>query len=144
MQIEQIRDRPDHQHVVTARDALHKGVLIVEGDNLPQTQPFFQIFAQILFAQRLDVQLKRQIQVQRGDGLVPVFERNFPQFAAHQVQRAFHQIVHRLAAGAFGGDFVHQPHQHRHHQETHEKQQEELHKELSHCCTNSQAFGANR
>ncbi|MNZ49772.1 hypothetical protein D3C78_675480 [compost metagenome] len=78
MQIEQIRDRAHHQHIVAAGNALHKGVLIVERDNFAKAQAFLQVFTQILFTQRFNVQLKRQVQIQRGDGLVPVFQRNFP------------------------------------------------------------------
>ncbi len=115
MQVEQIRNGANHQHIVAARNALHKGVLIVEGDDFPQPQPLFQILAQLLFAERLDMQLERQVEIQRGDGLVPVLQRDFAQLAAHQVQRTFHQIVHRLAAGALGGHLVHQADQHRHH-----------------------------
>lgn len=104
----------------------------------------FQILAQLLFAERLDMQLERQVEIQLGDGLVPVLQRDFAQLAAHQVQRTFHQVVHRLAAGALGGHFVHQADQHRHHQKTDEQQQEELDEKFSHCCTDAQALGANR
>ncbi|MBF4190319.1 hypothetical protein ISX56_34210, partial [Serratia ureilytica] len=40
-----------------------------------QPQPLFQILAQFLFAERFDMKLERQIEIQRGDSLVPVNKR---------------------------------------------------------------------
>ncbi|MNE68096.1 hypothetical protein D3C80_1637420 [compost metagenome] len=118
MHIKQIRDRADHQHVMAARHPLNKGVLVIQSNNFAVFKTLIQRGTQFAFTERFDMQFERQIQIQRIDGLVPVFDRDFPQLAAHQIERTFHQIVHGLTAGAFCGDFVHQPDQHRHHQKT--------------------------
>ncbi len=58
--------------------------------------------------------------------------RDFTQFAAHQVERAFHQIIERLPTGTLGGELIDQPDQHRHHQKADKQQQIELYKEFFH------------
>ncbi|MNB96805.1 hypothetical protein D3C75_440190 [compost metagenome] len=64
MQEIEIRYRAHRQHIVTARDALDKGVLFVKRHNVAAAKTLHRGRIQDVFLQRLDAQLKRQVQVQ--------------------------------------------------------------------------------
>ena len=132
MQKIEIRHRTDGEHVVAARDPLDKSVLIVEGDDIPGAQMLHRVFRELEFADGLDMQIEREIEVQLFERFAPVARRDLPQLAAHQIQRTFHQVVQRLTPCAFGGEFVHQAHHHGHDQEADEQQEVKLHKQLFH------------
>ncbi len=59
MQKIEIGHRAHRQHIVAAGNALNKGVLIVEGDDIAGAQVLHRAFRQLIFADRLDVQIKR-------------------------------------------------------------------------------------
>ena len=132
MQKIEIRHRTDGKHVVAARDPLDKGVLIVEGDDIPGAQMLHRVFRELEFADGLDMQIEREIEIQLFERFAPVARRDLPQLAAHQIQRTFHQIVQRLSSGALSGKFIDQTDQHGHYQKANEEQKIELHKQLFH------------
>ncbi len=124
--------RADRQHIVAARDPLDKCIFIVQRHNLAFAQAAAVDVVKVILIQRLDTQLKRQVQIQFFNGFVPLMRRDFTQFAAHQVERAFHQVIQRLTPGALGGELIDQPNQHRHYQKADKQQQIELYKEFFH------------
>ncbi len=132
MQKIEIRHRAHRQHIMAAGNTLNKGVLVIQRDNIAGAQVLHRAFRQLKFAHWFDVQIERQVQIQLFERLAPVARRNFPQLAAHQIQRTFHQIVQRLSSGALSGKFIDQTDQHGHYQKANEEQKIELHKQLFH------------
>ncbi len=128
----EVGHRANRQHIVAARDTLDKGVLIVQRHDVTPTKALHGRGIQVVLFQRFDAQFEGQIQIQLLNGARPVVRRDLTQFATHQIERAFHQVIQRLPARALGGEFVDQPDQHGHYQEADKQQEVKLHEQLFH------------
>ena len=64
------------QHVMTARNALNEGVLIVECNDVAFTQTLHTLIIQREFCQWLNAQVKREIEVHLFERFTPVARRD--------------------------------------------------------------------